>query len=247
MGSHTPRRPSFATRAWPGEPAVGKRLRFDADEPWRTVIGVASNVARAWNDRRPAEAIYLPHAQSPSSWRSVLLLLRATGDTETTMSALRSEIWAIDDAVVVLAPRSIQASLDEQAGAMRALTRLVGWMASVALLVCLAGIYALVAYAAVQRTREIGVRLALSAERASVVRLLVVQSLRTTGVGLAIGMLAAYGMATALAGFMEGVLAVEPRVFLALGVGMLLLAALAGWLPARRAARVDPVVTLRAE
>ena len=235
----------LAERAWPGEPAVGKRLRFDPEEPWRTVVGVVSNVAAAWNDRRPAAAIYVPHAQAPTS--SMMFLLRAGGDTEATMAALRREIWAIDDAVVVFAPLTIQESLDEEAGGMATMTRLVGWMASVALLVCLAGIYALVAYAAVQRTREIGVRLALGAERSKVVAMLVVQSLRTTGVGLAIGMLAAYGMATALAGFMEGVLAFEPRVFLALAGGMLLLAAFSGWLPARRAARVDPVVTLRAE
>ncbi len=239
---------TLAERTWPGEPAVGRRLRFRAEDPWLTVVGVATDVARAWHDPRPAAAVYLAHTQSPSA--SILLLLRVTGGKELAAGGIRDEIWAVDDAVVVFAARSIEEALDEQAGAIRAMTEFIGWMATVALLVCLAGIYALVAHSAVQRTREIGVRLALGANQQGVVRMLVLHGLRTTGAGLAIGLLAAYAVARMLmgflAGFMEG-MAVDPVVFLVLSVGMLVMAALSSWLPARRASRVDPVVTLRAE
>jgi predicted permease len=242
---------SLAQRLWPGEPAVGQRLRFTVDpddaeaNPWLTVIGVARDVRRGWNDPRPSPSVYLPLAAQTRSVRKYLLL-QAAGDREGIVRTLRERIWSIDDAVVVFAPESIAASIDALASPVRSMSRMVSGMALAALIVCLSGIYALVAHAAGRRTREIGVRMALGARDKQVVRMLVAHGLKTTGVGLIIGLAIAFGLARVLVGMAPNMLSLDARVFLALAAGVLLLAALSSWLPARRAARVDPVTALRA-
>jgi predicted permease len=244
---------SLAQRLWSGEPAVGRRLRFAVEQgaepnPWLTVIGVARDVRRGWNDPRPAPSVYLPLAtQSNSAYK--YLLLQTAGDREGIMRTLRDRIWALEDAAVVFAPETVEASIDALAQPVRAINDLVGWMALAALIVCLSGIYALVAHTAGRRTREIGLRMALGARDKQVVRMLVAHGLATTGIGLIIGLTIAFGLASALAGMMPNpnLLSLDTPVFLALAAGVLLLAALSSWLPARRAARVDPVTALRAD
>jgi putative ABC transport system permease protein len=241
---------ALADRLWPDGPPVGRRLRTGDEQPWLTVVGVAADVAVAWSDPRPSPSFYLP--TGPSRGGSMNLLLSARGDTGGIMAALRDRIWSLDDAVVVFAPESIAENIDSLAGPTRSMSRLVTGMALIALIVCLSGVYALVAHYTGQRRREIGVRMALGARDKQIVRMLVGHGLRTTGVGLLIGLLLAFGLASLMAGFMAGsrmagILPVDSSVFLTLGAGMLLLAALASWLPARRATHMDPAVTLRAE
>lgn len=236
---------TLAERLWPGEAPIGRRLRFGADEPWRTVSGVAADVARAWNDPQPSAAAYLPIEQS--SGISMRLLLRITGDLEFVARGVQEQIWAINDAVVVFAPQAINEVISWRRGGALFMSKLVSAIAITALLVCIGGIYALVAYSAGQRTQEIGVRLALGADRSEVVRMLVLDGLKTTAIGLAFGLAAAFSLARLLAGFMQGILTVDPLVFLLLAGGMLLIATLSSWVPARRGAGVEPVVALRAD
>jgi hypothetical protein len=236
---------ALAERLWPGESALGQRLRFGEDQPWLRVTGVAANVARSWSDPRPSLSVYVPDVARRG--RTTHLLLDARGNSGGIMQPLRERIWALDDAVVVFAPETIDASIDAVASPVRSMNRLVAGMAIAALIVCLSGVYALVAHAIGQRRREIGVRLALGARDRQVVRMLVAHGLKTTGLGLVIGLALAFGLASALAGFLAGMLTVDGRVFVALAAGMLLLAALSSWLPARRVARIDPASTLRAD
>jgi len=241
---------ALAERLWPGESAIGRRLRTMNDGTWLTVVGIAADVASGWNDPQPAPALYVPMA-APRG-RSMSLLLSVREGAPGTVAALRERIRSMDDAVVVFAPQSIAESIDSLAGPVRSMNRLVTGMALVALIVCLSGVYALVAHFTGERRREIGVRLALGARDKQVVRMLVGHGLKTAGIGVVIGLPIAFGLARLVARFMagtrmEGMLPFDGSVLLALTTGVLLLAALASWLPARRATRVDPAVTLRAE
>jgi putative ABC transport system permease protein len=236
---------ALAERLWPGEPAVGRDLRVSHDDSRVTVVGVVANVARAWNDPRPAHSVYVPHAQSPRERMTVFV--RTAGNQPAPADDLRGAIHAIDPGVVVFAPESIEAGIAAQTAPTRALSNMIGWMAFAALLVCLSGIYALVSHAAGRRTREVGVRMALGANADQVVRLLVGQGLKTSGLGLLIGLLLAAALTNFLLASTQGLVTIDARVFALLAAGMLLLAAAASWLPARRAARVDPASTLRAD
>lgn len=236
---------ALADRLWPGEPPVGRELRVSHDDSRLTVVGVVANVARAWNDPRPAYSVYVPHAQSPRE--SMTVMVRTAGNRPAPADALRDAVHAIDPDVVVFGPATIEAGIEAQTAPTRALSNMVGWMAVAALLVCLSGIYALVSHAAGRRTREVGVRMALGANADQVVGLLVRQGLRTSGLGLLIGLLLAVALTNFLVASTRGLVTIDARVFALLAAGMLVLAAASSWLPARRAARVDPASTLRSD
>ncbi len=237
---------ALAERLWPGASALGRRLRFAPEEPWRSVTGVVSDVARAWNDGTAAAVAYVPDGYA--SRRATRLLLRVDGDIKPVIDELRRQVWGMDDAVVVYAPVTIESTIADQASGIRAMSKMVSWMAAIGLLVCLGGIYAIVSFAVEQRSPEIGVRMALGANGGTVVRMIVLQGLASTGIGIGIGLLLAFALARLLSGFMDGALmSVDLVVFAVLTAVMVLMATLSSWLPARRAARVDPVMTLRAE
>jgi len=236
---------SLASRLWPDQSALGRRLRLGPEVEWLEVVGVAADVPSAWNDRRPAASAYVPFRRSPSSRMS--LLVHIDGDAALAADAIRDAIWSIDDSVVVFAPQTIGATLEADAGPLRASSELVIGMAIAALLVCLSGVYALVAHTAGRRTREIGVRMALGAGRRQVVRMLVVEGVTTSGLGLLIGLAMGLAVAVMLQRFLQGTVATDARLLIGLAMAMLALVALSSWLPARRASRTDPASTLKAE
>jgi putative ABC transport system permease protein len=236
-----------ARRFWPNVSPIGKRLKWgspDSPSPWVEVVGVVA-AARYRDPRVESLDVYVPYTQSP--WKLNHLIVRAAGDPGDLAASVRRAVAEVDPEA-----RAVQvATVDELAAVAlrqpRFQVTLVGSFAALALLLGAVGIFGVVSFATTRRTRELGVRMALGA-RASAVQLMVVgETLRTVGVGVAVGMLAAAGGARLLRSLIYGVSASDPATFVAVPVIVVAVAVLAAAIPARRASRVDPVSVLRME
>ncbi|NKB86744.1 MAG: FtsX-like permease family protein [Acidobacteria bacterium] len=236
---------ALADRYWPNDDAIGGRLRFQ-DESWLTIVGVAADVSRAWNDSAPARAIYRPYTHSaPTS----LVFAIATANPDAVLPAARARIWEAEPRLPIESHRTVADAIAERSMLYRPVMSMASMFATAAFLLALAGIYSVTSYAATQRTWEIGVRMALGANSADVVRLFVSQAVRLVLVGLALGLPAAWMLTRALAAFGRGMTTdVDATVVLAaLSTAVVLAAALASYLPARGAGKTDPATTLRSE
>jgi putative ABC transport system permease protein len=240
---------SFARQYYPGEEVIGRRIRWaSGDGTWMTIVGVVADVRGLSLDQSEVPAVHAPHAQEVNPWRRWMdVALRTEGDPRALASALRREILALDPNVPVAKVRTMDDVLAASLADRRFNLVLLGSFAAIALLLAVAGIYGVMSYLVVQRTREIGVRLALGATPANVIALVAGRGLVLSAVGIAIGVVAA----AALARFIETMLfTVEGTDVPTFGVAaavLLAAAAAASILPARRAGRVDPLTALRSE
>jgi putative ABC transport system permease protein len=236
-----------ARRFWPNDSPVGKRLKWgppDSPAPWMEVVGVVG-AARYRDPRTESLDVYVPYTQSP--WTLNHLVLRTAGEPAALTASLRSALAELDPEA-----KAVQvATVEELAAAAMRQPRfqmtLVGAFAGLALLLSAIGIFGVVSFATARRTRELGVRVALGARAADLQSLVVRETLRTVGVGIVIGLIAALAGARVLRSLIYEVSATDPLTFLAVPVLVALVAVLAAIIPARRAARVDPVTVLRAE
>jgi putative ABC transport system permease protein len=234
---------ALARRYWPNQNPVGKRIVVGRATEGSEVVGVIGdihNTALA-TDLRPE--IYIPFAQLP--WASMYLLLRTAGDPRVYAAAVRQSVLAIDKDQPVTRVRTMDEVLAEGARQPRFVTTLLAGLAAIALVLALVGIYGAVGYSVSQRTQEIGIRLALGAERRDILRLVLRQGLAPTCVGIAAGVVASLALTRLMAKMLYHVSPTDSATFTA---GALLFAAaavLASYLPARRATRVDPIVALR--
>jgi putative ABC transport system permease protein len=236
-----------ARRLWPNASPIGKRLKWGppaSPAPWVEVVGIVG-AARYRDPRVETLDVYVPYTQSP--WKLNHLVVRAADDPASLSASLRSAVSEVDPEA-----RAVQvATVGELASAALRQPRfqmmLVGTFAALALLLGAVGIFGVVSFATARRTRELGVRMALGA-RASHVQVLVVgETLRTVGVGVVIGMIAAAGGAQLLRTLVYGVSATDPLTFVVVPLIVVAVAMLAAAIPARRASRVDPVTVLRME
>jgi predicted permease len=242
----------FAQKEWPGQSAIGKRVRpagmdMGEGEPWHTVIGVVGSVRTSSIVGPFRQTYYFDHRQRPAGrMMSARYAVRSSLPVGPATVAMRRAVAAVDPQVPVDArPMTTMVS---RAVADRRFTMLVlGSFASVALLLALVGIYAVVSYAVAQRTREIGVRLALGATAAEVRRLVMSSALRGIAPGLAVGALLAFAGVRALRSLVYGVSPFDPVALIAAIVILGLVGIASSVLPARRATRVDPLVAMRAE
>jgi len=234
---------SFADRYWPGEPAVGRRFRVAPDAPWIEVVGVSGDIMHDWfmNQRRPT--FYRPYAQEPSLTMSIVV--RTTGDPLTVAGELRRAVTAADPDQPILELRSMAQVVADKVSGVNYLARALAVMGAIALLLALMGVYSLIAYLAARRTQEIGVRMALGATRRQVIALNVRQALVITGLGLSAGTILAVSLARVMAAALFGLVSPDPLPILAMVVVLGLTALAAGYLPARKAADLDPTVALR--
>jgi predicted permease len=252
---HTPRvmvvSETFAARFWPGEEALGRRIHLGDD--WWTVVGIVRDVKQTRLYDAPEPQFYRPHAQQP--WEALTVAVRVAPHLDVVTSAERTRLLAdIRRAVQAVDPRlprpNLTAMPDILAGSLAA-QRLYGTLfatfAGAALLLATAGLYGVMAYYVARRTSEIGVRMALGADRARVVRLVMRQGAAVVGLGLLLGTLGAAGVARTLAATLHGVRAGEPLVYLGAVVVLAVAAAGALYAPARRASGVEPSRALRAE
>src|SRR5579872_6694235 len=238
---------SFARRYFGREDALGKRLRLgdDAREPWRMVAGVVADVLRSSFDSHPDPTAYVPLAQAPLATMAVAI--RATGDPLALAAAVRAQVQALDRNQPVYDVRTLAQIVSDNVSGVHSSERLMVIFGLIALALAAAGIYAVMAYLVAQRTHEIGVRLALGARPRDVLRLIVSHAVRLAILGLVIGTPVALVLARVLSSELFGVVRVDLAVFIGCTLVLASAAILASYVPARRAARVDPMVALRYE
>ena len=240
---------SLAKGLWPGEePAavIGRGIRQRGPRGTLIrVVGVVGDVQTAALDQKPMPQIYRPYSQGPATQMS--LVIRSAGDPAALSRSVRAEIRAMDAGLPVEGLRTMREIVSESVAERRFQMVLILTFAGVALALTLVGIYGVVSYAVLRRTSEIGLRMALGAQPGDVLRLVLAQGLAPVMAGLAGGALGAMMAARALGSFLFGVGALDPWALGGVGGLFLLTAAAACYLPARRAARVDPLLALRDE
>ncbi|MEE8584796.1 MAG: ADOP family duplicated permease [Acidobacteriota bacterium] len=236
---------SMAHRFWPGESPLGKRMKHYRARDWMTVVGVVGDVRQEGLDVQPLPQTYTPYAELP--YRGNYYLLRSASDPLGLVDAVRHEVQQLDPALPISDVRLLQDILDQQVQRPRFTLWLLGWFASLALILALVGIYGLVSHSVLQRRREIGLRMALGARESRLLRMVLFETLRLTAAGIVLGWIGAAALTRLMEGVLYQVSPLDPFTFLALPP-LLAVAALAASLwPARQAVRVDPMVVLREE
>jgi predicted permease len=235
---------AFAEATWPGQSALGKRVRF-TDNDWWTVIGVVGDVKVVSLNEKTALQGYVPHAQRPQIFTSIVV--RTKGDPLRSAQAVREAIWRVDRDQPIWRFRSMEQDIDAVMGGNRSIMWLTAMFAVVALLVAVVGIYGVLSYTMSQRTQEVGIRIALGADSRSVTRLVLAEGARLVGVAVAAGLVTSALAARLLRSQLYGVQPNDLTTFAVVTLTLSTVAILACYIPARRAARVDPMVALRAD
>ena len=233
----------FGTRS-----AIGERLRFygRGDSAW-TIVGVVGDVKTGRLDAPVAPTIYSSHLQVPENRMSIVA--RTSGDPASLVTAIRREVHALDPTVAIFS----SGTMDEQVARSPAVAArryplvLLGAFALTALLLAIIGVYGVIAYAVTQRAREIAIRIALGASARDVLALVMGAGFRVVGIGVVIGCAIAFIAARALSSLLYGVTAADAATYAATALLLVVVGALASWLPARRAMRLDPAIALRGE
>ncbi len=237
---------AFVREHFPGEDPLGRRVAVQWDEdPVGEIVGVVGDERESGPASKAAPAIYFWHAQDP--WSSFSLLVRTSGEPGALSAAVAREVQAVDPLLPVDAVRPMTSVVSDVVARPRLNAVLLGAFAAAALLLAALGIYGVIAYGVSQRTREIGVRVALGATPREVLRMVVGQGVRMAAVGLGVGLLVALAATRLMRGMLFGVEPGDPLTLAAVLAGLGAVALLASSLPARRAARVDPLQALRAE
>ena len=236
---------TFARRYWPGEDALGKRLRFDDDEEtWMTVVGIAADSRNRGLELEPQPLMYIPYHVFPLPFMS--LVARSPGGTAAVAAAVRGEVRRLDPDLPVDPPRPLDDVLRASVAEPRFRAMLLGLFAVTALALAAIGLYGLISYSVAQRTREIGIRVALGAQPGEVIWPIVREGLVLALAGVGVGVMGALVVTKILAAFLFGVTPTDPLTFALVSAGLLGVALLASYIPSRRAARVDPLEALRA-
>ena len=239
---------NLAQRFWPNEDPIGKRLeRGDRDdkEPWRTIVGVVRDKKEFSVDNEPPISIYHPAGQFPIG--SMFLVVRTSTEPAQLTGTIMKEIQALDHELPAFEFKTMDQRLTASLARRRLATILLSVFAAVALLLAVIGIYGVMAYAVNQRTHEIGIRMALGAQPANILRMVIRQSIVLITFGIAIGLAGAYALTRFMSSLLYGVSATDAGTFIILPLLLGSIALLASYLPARRASKVDPMIALRYE
>jgi predicted permease len=240
---------AFAKRYFPDEDPVGKRLRFtfNAREPEREIVGVVGNIAEDDLAVPLPPVIYYSVDQNPSAF--LTYVVRTSGDPAAFIGAARAALTGIDPQLALIKPQSMDqiASQSPSVFLRRYPSYLIGSFATLALILAMVGLYGLISYSVTQRTREIGIRVALGAQRKDILRMVIAQGSGAVLMGIATGLAAALALTRVMATLLYGVKPTDVITFASVGLILALVAFAACTIPARRAARVDPIVALRYE
>jgi len=236
---------STARKYWPASDPLGRRVRFGRDrtKPWTSVVGVVKDIKSDGLDIDGVPHIYVSTYQDNSKRLSVVL--RTSLPATLLEPQIRHEIQSIDSGLPVFNVSSMNDVLDRSLASRRFSADLVGGFAGLAVLLASIGIYGLLAYMVGQRSREIGIRMALGARRDDILRMFLRKGVALAGVGIVAGLVFSASTASMMASLLYGVRPHDPAVFLIVPLLLLAVAALASYLPARRATKVNPIVALR--
>ncbi len=245
---------AFADRFWPGEDPLGKGIAPSGrtNGPFYRVVGVVGDVYRSSLGGEPATAVYYPIVWIPGSggwWPSYMTLIVRTGNADpmSVFAAIRQAVQEVDPTVPLANAREMESIIDDSMSRLSFTALLLDLAAAVALLLAAVGLYGVMSYVVSRRTREIGMRMALGARPDQVVRLIVGKSLALVAMGLGLGVFMALALTRVMRGLLFGVEPTHPAAFVTAISLLGAVALVASWLPARRAARIDPAVALRME
>ena len=234
---------TLAKQLWPGRDAIGKQMAFGPER--RTVIGVVGDIRTRRLDDAADGQMYLPMAEQAQSYASIVV--RGSDDPRVLMARLRDAVRVDDPNLPVYQIRRMDEVIAASIAPRRTNTILLAVFGGIAVLLATIGVYAVLSYGVAQRTREIGVRVALGAQRRDVVGMIVGDGARLAILGVSIGLLGAYLLSRFVSSLLYGVSPQDPRVFVAAALGLAAVACAAAWVPALRATRVDPITALREE
>jgi len=243
---------AMVRKYWPGRDPVGQRFRIGGPQrPWVSVVGVVGDVRHNGITGIVKPKFYRPHAQFHRSrggpTRDMALVVKTDGDPLALAGPIRDVVRRLDPSVPVSGVRTLEAVVASSIVAPRLASLVLGLFAVLALLLCAVGVYGVLAMGVAERRQEIGVRLALGAQAATVGRLVLREGLTAVGCGLALGLVAAAFLSRFLVSLLSGVRPLDPGSYLLVAAGLAAVAALSGLVPALRAARTDPAIALRAQ
>jgi putative ABC transport system permease protein len=238
---------TMARRLWPGESPIGKRITIWRDEKFpREIVGVVGDT-KASLDAEAGAQMYVPYAQD-ANWGSLTLAMRtSTSDPASLAPAVRNEIRSLDKSLPIYNVKTMDDVLAASVADRRTSMLLFSTFAVVAMLLSMIGIYGVTAYYVTQRTHEIGIRMALGAQLRDVLKLVLKRGLTLALIGVAVGVAGALALTRLLSTLLFGVTAVDLATFTMVSLGLIAVAILACYIPARRATKVDPLVALRYE
>jgi len=239
---------ALAKKYFPNADPVGKRLKFGRptdDDPWMTIVGIVADDKQDAMDKPARPEVFVSMTQNPQN--PMTFVVRSTRDTESTVAAVRDQVHAVDKDLVLTDVAALTDVVQAAMANERFRTTLLSAFAGVALFLAALGVYGVLAYFVTQRSRELGIRLALGARRGSLFTLVLRQGLRPVAIGAAVGVIAAAGVTRAMQSLLFEVTPIDPATY---GVALTMLVAIAITacaLPAARATRVDPLIALRDE
>jgi putative ABC transport system permease protein len=240
---------TMARRYWPGEEAIGKRIaagRVRTDADWIQVVGVVKDVRQFELNAEPRPQMYLAYGQA-DFFRPEDLVVKTDVEPASIAATVRKAVWDVDKDQPVSNIRTMDEILAESIARQRFSMLLLGVFAGVALLLAAVGIYGVMSYSVAQRTHEIGIRMALGAQTSAVLKLAVAYGLKLVIAGVVIGLVAAFALTRLMATLLFGVTPTDPATFALISLLLISVAAIASYIPARRATKVDPLIALRYE
>ncbi|HKR85627.1 MAG TPA: ABC transporter permease, partial [Terriglobales bacterium] len=243
---------TMAKQYFGGRDPIGGRIQTgdpNPKSPWETVVGVVGNVKYSGLDSGPGPTIYVPYNENGwVGWaREMYLVVRSSGNAPNLVAAIRTQLTSIDSTLPLAQVRTMEELLDESLVQQRFRTWLISGFAVLALLLAAMGLYALISYSVSQRTREIGVRVALGAQHGNVLRMVLREGLQLLAVGLLLGLVGAFAATRIIRSLLYSTSATDALSFLATSLTLIAVALLACYIPARRATKVNPMVALRYE
>jgi putative ABC transport system permease protein len=236
---------SLARQYWPNEDPLGRRLRLNNTGPWLTVIGVSGDVIHNWFGRRNYPTVYRPLDQAPPG--RFALLIRTAGNPQAMTADVRTAMRTVDPVQPIYELITMRETLKDRTLGLRYIAAIMVVFGGIALLLAVVGVYGVMAFMVTQRTHEIGVRMALGATRQDVLRLTVGHAGRLTAIGAGLGVLLSLALSRLIEAGLLGVIASDVRVVAGFAAVLTGAALAAGYIPARRAATINPMVALRAE
>ncbi|HLK17476.1 MAG TPA: ABC transporter permease [Bryobacteraceae bacterium] len=239
---------TMAKKFWPNLDPIGRRFQHNDSGPWIQIVGIVGDVKQMALNEPPRQEMYFPYWQAEKNWMVPRdLVIRASADPITLTASVKSTIASIDRDQPISDIKTMDQWLDEEVANRNVQTTLLGGFAALALILACIGIYGVMAYVVTQRTQEIGVRVALGADSSSIFRAVAKQGMTLAGAGIVLGVAASLALSQGLRSLLFDVKPTDPLTYFGAAVVFAVVALLACYIPARRAARVDPLIALRYE